>query len=91
MFIPSLNHDSTSADSRYWEKARVWAMGREYVVAEATGDMDDTGERTKGQGVAAPVSVSHGVDPFRQSISLLAAARLARIGERRATFDFKEP
>jgi hypothetical protein len=53
--------------------------------------MDDTGERTEGQGVAAPASVSHGVDPFQQSISLQAAARLARIGERRATFDFKEP
>jgi hypothetical protein len=53
--------------------------------------MDGTSERTEGQGVAAPVSASHGVDAFRQSISLQAAARMARIGERRATFDFKEP
>jgi hypothetical protein len=37
------------------------------------------------EGVGEPLSVSHGVDPYRQSISLQAAARLARIAERRAT------
>ena len=40
---------------------------------------------TEGQGVGEPLSATDGVDPYWQSISLQAAARLARLAERRET------
>jgi len=40
---------------------------------------------TEGQDVGEPLSVTDDVDPYRRSISLQAAARVARLAERQAT------